>query len=72
MERIPILRMNGRQLADAARAWRPALPVLFLTGYAKHSVAIGAFLGENMDMMTKPYDAELLLARIARMVARPE
>jgi signal transduction histidine kinase len=63
--------MNGRQLADAARAWRPALPVLFLTGYAKHSVAIGAFLGENMDMMTKPYDAELLLARIARMVARP-
>jgi len=64
--------MNGRQLADAARAWRPALPVLFLTGYAKHSLAIGAFLGENMDMMTKPYDAELLLARIARMVARPE
>jgi CheY-like chemotaxis protein len=26
--------MNGRQMADAARAKRPVLPVLFMTGYA--------------------------------------
>ncbi|MCC8362720.1 response regulator [Lysobacter sp. A6] len=65
---VGLPRMNGRQLADAARATRPKLPVLFLTGYARHSVAVGDFLGEGMDMMTKPYDAEALLARIGHMV----
>ncbi|BCT91628.1 hypothetical protein LYSHEL_06520 [Lysobacter helvus] len=63
--------MNGRQLAEAARAWRPTLPVLFLTGYAKHTLAVGDFLGENMDMMTKPYEADALLSKVARMVTRP-
>lgn len=60
--------MDGRELADAARGARPALPVLFLTGYTPHSLALGDFLGAGMDMMTKPYDAEALLARVAQMV----
>ncbi|MET0503774.1 MAG: response regulator, partial [Luteibacter sp.] len=30
--------MDGRELADVARAWRPALPVLFMTGYAESAV----------------------------------
>lgn len=60
--------MDGRELADAARQARPTLPVLFLTGYTPHSLALGDFLGAGMDMMTKPYDAEALLARVAQMV----
>jgi len=61
--------MNGRQLAESARLARPALPVLFLTGYARHTLEVGDFLGEGMDLMTKPYDAEALLARVGRMLA---
>ena len=30
--------MNGRQMADAARAKRPELKVLFITGYAENAV----------------------------------
>ncbi len=30
--------MNGRQVADAARALRPGLKVLFITGYAENAV----------------------------------
>ena len=30
--------MNGRQLADAARAIRPGLPVLFMTGYSRNAI----------------------------------
>ncbi len=30
--------MNGRQVADAARARRPGLKVLFITGYAENAV----------------------------------
>ncbi len=30
--------MNGRQVADAARIRRPALKVLFVTGYAENAV----------------------------------
>ncbi len=34
--------MNGRQLADAAHARRPGLPVLFVTGYAGTALPPGA------------------------------
>ena len=30
--------MNGRQLADAARATRPSLPGMFITGYAENAL----------------------------------
>ncbi|MDU6727928.1 MAG: PAS domain-containing protein, partial [Bradyrhizobium sp.] len=30
--------MNGRQLADAARATRPGLKILFITGYAENAI----------------------------------
>ena len=60
--------MDGRALADAARIARPTLQVLFLTGYARHSLALGDFLGQGMDMMAKPYDADALLGRVAQLV----
>ena len=60
--------LNGRQLADAAREWRPDLPVLFITGYA-HNAAIGnGFLAPGMEMVAKPFAMDLLAAKIRRMV----
>jgi DNA-binding response OmpR family regulator len=60
--------MDGRQLADVARRCDASLPVLFLTGYSRHSVEVGAFLGHGMDMMTKPYEVEHLVAKVGQMV----
>lgn len=52
--------INGRDLANAARAHRPDLPILFITGYAEQATQRGAFLGENMSMITKPFSLETL------------
>ena len=60
--------MNGRQLADAARALHPALKVLFITGYA-HNAAVGnRLLEENMQLITKPFALDVLAAKIRGMV----
>ncbi|MGO4550280.1 response regulator [Lysobacter sp. 2RAF19] len=60
--------MDGRQLADVARACDATLPVLFLTGYSRHSAEVGSFLGHGMDLMTKPYEVEHLLSKVGQMV----
>jgi PAS domain S-box-containing protein len=60
--------MNGRQLADAARAHCPGLKVLFITGYA-HGVSVGGLLGPGMDTLGKPFAVDALAAKVAAMLA---
>jgi PAS domain S-box-containing protein len=60
--------MNGRQLADAARAVRPGLKVLFVTGYAEHGVLGDAQMAEGTQVITKPFAIETLAARIRAMI----
>ncbi len=60
--------MNGRQLADAFREGRPALKVMFLTGYAE-SAAIGSGRMEpGMEVMTKPFALDALAAKVEGMI----
>jgi CheY-like chemotaxis protein len=61
--------MNGRQLAEIARRHRPALPILFLTGYAEDAARRQEFLGNGMAMMTKPFSLEALAGKIDEMIA---
>lgn len=61
--------MNGRQLADVARSHLPALPILFVTGYAENAAARGDFLGANMAMITKPFQIDKLSAKIREIMA---
>jgi DNA-binding response OmpR family regulator/two-component sensor histidine kinase len=61
--------MDGRELADVARAWRPALPVLFMTGYAESAAERTGFLGPGMDMITKPFEIDGLLERVRHMLS---
>jgi PAS domain S-box-containing protein len=60
--------LNGRQLADAARATRPKLRVLFMTGYAEAATRANGFLDTGMEMITKPFTLESMATRIRRMV----
>ncbi|WP_231502250.1 response regulator [Paracidovorax avenae] len=57
--------MNGRQVADAGRALRPGLPVLFITGYAEQAVIGDRDLDPGMGVLTKPFDLDVLAARVA-------
>ncbi len=61
--------INGRQLAEIARSHRPALPILFVTGYAENAAIRASFLGSNMDMVAKPFSLEELAAKIDHMLA---
>ena len=60
--------MDGRELADVGRAWRPMLPVLFMTGYAESAAERTGFLGPGMDMITKPFEIDGLLERVRNML----
>ena len=62
--------LNGRQLADIARLHRPALRVLFLTGYSAHASVRSEFLAQGMDLMTKPFELDALAAKIKEMLMR--
>ncbi|UVL80799.1 response regulator [Pseudomonas putida] len=60
--------ISGRELADMARAYRPGLPVLFMTGYAETALDRQAFLGSGMDMLIKPFQISELLAKVRRAI----
>jgi len=61
--------LNGRQLAEAARATRPELKVLFITGYAHHAaLGSGDALSAGMELLTKPFPLDVLAAKIRAMV----
>jgi CheY-like chemotaxis protein len=56
--------MNGRQVADAGRALRPNLKVLFITGYAENAVIGNGQLGPGMQVITKPFAIDALANRV--------
>jgi signal transduction histidine kinase len=64
--------MNGRQLAEIARQYRPALKVLFMTGYAQMAAERQGFLEEGMDMVAKPFSIDLLANKIRTMIGQPQ
>jgi PAS domain S-box-containing protein len=62
--------MNGRQVADAARVFRPALKVLFITGYAENALVGNGHLAPGMEVLTKPFVVATLGNRIREMLER--
>ena len=56
-------RMNGAQLAAAARQIRPALPVLLATGYAELPAG-----GLDLPRIGKPYQQDQLAAEIVKVL----
>ena len=63
--------MSGRELAEHARAARPELPILFITGYAENAAIRSGFLGTNMGMITKPFSLGDLAVKVGQMLAPP-
>jgi PAS domain S-box-containing protein len=60
--------VNGRKLAEMARASRPTLKVLFVSGYSENALARGEFIDTGMDMLTKPFALDTLGAKVHAMI----
>ena len=58
--------LNGRQVADAARERRPALPVLFVTGYA--GSVLDSQLAPGMAVISKPFSLDAMAAKVQAML----
>jgi CheY-like chemotaxis protein len=61
--------MNGRQLADVIRETAPALPVLFITGYA--GAARLDELDSGMRILAKPFTLPVLRAQVEAILTAP-
>ncbi len=62
--------LNGRQVADAARATRPDLKVLFITGYAENAAVGNGHLDPGMEVITKPFAVAALSNKVREMLDR--
>jgi len=60
--------MNGRQLAEAARALHPALPILLITGYAGTALGPDAPLPAGAQLLHKPFTLGVLAGRVQALV----
>lgn len=56
--------MNGRKLADEALKLRPALKVIFTTGYSRNAVVHNGVLDAGVNFLAKPFTIDQLGAKI--------
>jgi len=56
--------MGGRELADAARALRPNLKVLFTSGYTETSIVHNGKLDHGVYLLGKPYRRDQLASKV--------
>jgi signal transduction histidine kinase len=56
--------MNGRLLSIEAAALRPALPVLFTTGYARNAIIHDGRLDPGVQFIAKPYTQEEIAQKL--------
>ena len=64
--------MNGRQVAEAAVKRRPALKVLFTTGYTRNAIVHHGRLDAGVELIGKPYSPGELGAKIRAVLAKVE
>jgi PAS domain S-box-containing protein len=56
--------MNGRELAEQIRAQRPAIPVLYMSGYADSNLLRRGTLPAGMAFLSKPFVVEELIQKV--------
>ena len=56
--------MNGRRLAEEAQKRRPALKVLFTTGYTRNAIVHNGTLDPGVNLLSKPFTLDQLARKV--------
>ena len=62
--------LNGRRLADEARARRPDMKVLFMTGYSRNAIVHQGRLDPGVELIQKPITQDQFAGRIRNLLDR--
>jgi len=60
--------VNGRELANRARALRPNLRILFMTGYSQNAIVHQGRLDPDIELIEKPFRRDTLAVRVRAML----
>jgi FixJ family two-component response regulator len=63
--------INGRELADAAVRRRPALKVLFTTGYTRDAIVHHGRLDPGIHLIGKPFSFQVLAVKVRARLDGP-
>jgi two-component system, cell cycle sensor histidine kinase and response regulator CckA len=61
-------RMNGKQLADQVATRRPAVKVLFMSGYTENTIVHHGVLDAGIELLQKPFAPAALGARVRQVL----
>jgi len=62
---------NGRKLADALRASRPGLRVLFMSGYPDGAIGNQGVLDHGVAYLAKPFSTEAIIRKVREVLKAP-
>ena len=65
---VQMSRLNGLHLLRELKQRRPELPIVLMTAYGTIQEAVKAMHEGAADYLIKPFEAEVLLAKIRRLV----
>lgn len=60
--------MTGRELATALLKLRPAMKVLFTTGYTRNAIVHNGVLDPGTNLIPKPFNIEELSAAVRKLL----
>lgn len=63
--------ISGRKLAERAAEIRPALRVLFTSGYTENAIVHNGRLDPGVELLSKPYGRERLAAKVRHVLDEP-
>jgi two-component system cell cycle sensor histidine kinase/response regulator CckA len=65
-------KMNGRELAEKIKAFRPAMKCLFMSGYTANVIAHRGMLDEGVQFIAKPFSMQELSAKARTALGKNE
>jgi two-component system, cell cycle sensor histidine kinase and response regulator CckA len=60
--------MGGRELVERLRTRRPALKVIFMSGYTEKAIAVDGVMPPHTGFVEKPFTVEQLMRRVREIL----